>query len=1338
MKPKDRSKKKKSLGFVGRIKYIKDFKDQLDDLPNAEYSILSFYGEGGIGKTELMQHLYQTSIKQVDTFSFFHDFEKDHATSRDFFSHLYAHLNKELNSVRFTLAFAIYWSKINENIALGKKSRKFSEETSFIGDVLEKLDSVEYTDLLGPGLGLLVKYGKDKVLEKYLRKTIGSDVYEEILNLETCDISNFPSELAYFLAEDIKSYREKHPQTNIIFFFDTYEEVYSRSDLSRIEQEHWVSEFIREFYKLQVMFVVTGRDKFILKNCNPHIKEYSVTGLSDEDGRTILQDTINDNNIIEMIISKFDGLPFYLTLAIELYAELKDSKILTAQDFDIDTPNDIINRFLKGIDREIKSLIEILSIPRFFDEDLVEYILEKYSYNISLDDRERIYEYSFFKIKREKGKSTYYMHSLMRDGINNKISNNNSMKYHGNQNLAYYYKDKVDNNNEYFIDEDIGFLSEFIYHSLKVDDIDFENLSTWLDPTINKFKESGKSRQLIPILTDYIYRCNNDFYKHKSMIELGLLYSSLKVSSLDKIIEDLNDENLSIEHMRGLYLLEAKYYENNANKSRIKGKKRDLLEKAQNKYLLLDQVLDLSSKIDISIGRSNVLRKLSQTENRNKKKSLLNKAKNILIDVESIVNKNKEFEDRRGTLYYKLGLIYKNLNNDRYNPIDMFFRSIKIQKKYLKPDHLDIAKNYEQIGIISKDYKYLLKALEICLEYYALKSSKIQGIYIELSKIFSGDPFCDIYLENVDEFVDKETLILYLYKMQLKENINNKYLNMYLSYAIDDETKISSYFSLFSLLNLHKKNMESIKYLYKIVFIYKKNKDFKNLAKVYSLIAKYYDDNNYKDICVEKYYQKSIKLLIKSANHKLLAKTYGSLANFKSNKGINGAEEYFLMQIDISKKYNLEELESAYAYLSSYYTRQNDTERGINYLLLRIDLIKEKNDIGYLDKTYQQLNKLVNNNYKYNNVDEREYYLKEALEYYKVIGANRYIDKMYGKLMDYYNIDKKPSKEISKKIESLYFKQINVRKSSGNIMKYAKGYSYLSKFYIDNYWEKDYNKADEYLKKSIEVSEKVTFYAKENVDLYSIVASIYAIYLRNSTQATVNYLKAIKIAKELKDNNLIFQQYEYMIKHYYQLDKCKLVYKYIAKQEEIGISSGQKRILLDAYNSYALFYKKMNNAPKSAKYLKKAYIGYKNLDYIDMQCKCLMNLGDLYELKYNASIKYYKKMYLLAILEHPDGQMYINYAYKKLPKSIIIQLLECQVNKIINDTDFDFIKFRKLIIEFHVAEKDTLMQTLSRVWPSFLETYSGNTFFSTRTEFKKYPELQEIFKNYETKSQTIN
>ncbi|MBP0723687.1 tetratricopeptide repeat protein [Bacillus sp. RG28] len=415
-----------SRQFTDREIPRQSFRKAFNSLRNDQYKVLVYYGVGGVGKSRLLKELQnQTSSLDDSAVKVSIDFrESKHRDPSEALIWLRQQLTKEYN-IKFTtfdLAYAVYWSRMKPQLLLKSEGRAipFLEEGNFVGDLISQLDNIPVVQWIPKTLKLIDGFAQYKEITKWWNRT-GKEILSDLKDMHPKDIEDMF--LVYWtddLREWLRTFNRK-----AVFFFDTYEALWEhdRSKGSFCEKDEWIREFILQFEDVSVLNVICGREKITWENEKPEwgdvVEQHLIGELSPADCISFLDScNITDKSIQETIIQGSRGLPYYLDLMVDTYQLVSKKGEPTVEDFS-SRPNEVLQRFLKYLDRPEKETLKVLSVPRFWSESLFADLVTEFQTFYQPTAFDGFCHFSFIK---EIDRSGYWsMHKLMKEGLYEQI-----------------------------------------------------------------------------------------------------------------------------------------------------------------------------------------------------------------------------------------------------------------------------------------------------------------------------------------------------------------------------------------------------------------------------------------------------------------------------------------------------------------------------------------------------------------------------------------------------------------------------------------------------------------------------------------------------------------------------------------------------------------------------------------------------------------------------------------------------------------------------------------------------------------------------------------------------
>ncbi|WP_269850792.1 hypothetical protein [Methanosarcina horonobensis] len=411
--------------FLDREEYIESFKSNLKNIDKNSCKVLFYYGISGVGKTALMKKLstvieeynsLQHSIEilweemnlattpmEIDTFLF---------ALRDKLSRKY-----KIGFPFFDIVHAIYFKKAYPDKRLKNENYFFYDENSIMGGIkainlIETLDTISQRKFQRE----LTNYFANFSLQF---NHLQNKHIEELSKLPYKEVDEIKKSLPFYWALDFCEHLLRNSKPAVIFL-DTYEALRINSiKKSRFYiSEDWLREFISS--TPYTIWVICGRDELNWKEFDARFKciieKYKLTGLSEIYSRKLLSHyQIESKEIQDKILDISDGIPGYLSISIDSYDEIirTENRLPTIRDISKASPLNIENILQYLTPSEIE-LIEILSIPRYWDYDLAKSLTDEFNISYRLEDFPTLCNFSFVI---EKTKDKWFIQQTIRDSL---------------------------------------------------------------------------------------------------------------------------------------------------------------------------------------------------------------------------------------------------------------------------------------------------------------------------------------------------------------------------------------------------------------------------------------------------------------------------------------------------------------------------------------------------------------------------------------------------------------------------------------------------------------------------------------------------------------------------------------------------------------------------------------------------------------------------------------------------------------------------------------------------------------------------------------------------------
>lgn len=407
--------------FVDRETARKAFADFVDKEP-LDYNILMYYGIGGIGKSRLLAEniaYFKEHFKKNVCFSVdFNDVNK-RSIGEALEEFVDDCSNQDISFVAFNLAYAIYFSKKHSGEEYGRNKNTVGNKFSGFLDIIGIWDNGR------------VKVAVDlitRVVDYAKKNSLDDVVLQDLENLKDFSLGEIEQRLPSYFQYDLSRFLQKNPDTRVLFTIDTFEalNVQQTEEIHRRRNEDWVQDMVSHFpHELtpNCYFVICGRDELCWDDeWNEYITQIELTDFTKKWAGTYLESVgVQEPEIRSVIIRGSQGLPFYLYLSAKTYIDIKNKGGQPRKEDFGGNQKEIINRFIYNLsDDEVRTL-KYLAVPRFFTQDIFEYLLSTFKIACDPERFEQIIAYSFIQ---EPIDDRYYIHALMREGLLKNTSDN--------------------------------------------------------------------------------------------------------------------------------------------------------------------------------------------------------------------------------------------------------------------------------------------------------------------------------------------------------------------------------------------------------------------------------------------------------------------------------------------------------------------------------------------------------------------------------------------------------------------------------------------------------------------------------------------------------------------------------------------------------------------------------------------------------------------------------------------------------------------------------------------------------------------------------------------------
>jgi tetratricopeptide (TPR) repeat protein len=699
--------------FVDRKTCLRNFNEAVINLREKKYSVLAYYGVAGIGKTSLRKEFpkllaeYNLKYQQQEVIWASIDLQLEkHREKNTFLITLKNELQKKykINFPAFEIAHAIYWKKANPEIPLRKENYVLFEGDDAFDDFFGVINQVPYFQVI-PATARLLKSAPDHLRKWWTKKREAQ--LSQLSEKEPLEIEEL---LPYFWAQDLNNYLE-HTSKTAVFFIDTYEALWENHRDEGNFRDEWIREELITRLPRNALWVFCGREALRWKEINDkwseYLTQYEVKKLFRKYCMEYLETRgITDTEIQEAIFNGSKGVPYYLELSADTYEKiLENDEKPKPEDFG-KTHQEIANRFFRYLSYEEKNSLNVLSIPRFWDYDLFNYLIKEFNTGYSTNNYENLCCFSFIG-KAENNKQQ--MHQLMQDCLQRtqlKERPDSVKRIH--KAIQKYYDNRLNNIDikEITSEHEIA-LAEAFYHAKEA--LEAKDLLNWFVTVSDSFNKAAFWQLIAPLyeellqdLEDNLEPAHPDIattlnnlasiYRHQGTYEkaLPLFGRALEIREKVPIPEHL-DIATTLNSLAALYTNMGDYDE--------------ALLFIQRALVIREKVLG-PQHITVAATLSDLAALYYYKGDYDKALPLYQKALEIQEKA-----RGPEHQDVATTLNNLAGL-YGHIG-DYDKALSLYQRGLEIQEKALGPEHPDVATTLNNLALLYTNMRDFNKALPL-------------------------------------------------------------------------------------------------------------------------------------------------------------------------------------------------------------------------------------------------------------------------------------------------------------------------------------------------------------------------------------------------------------------------------------------------------------------------------------------------------------------------------------------------------------------------------------------------------------------------------------------------
>lgn len=523
------------------------------DTKEKDITVLSYYGIGGIGKTSLIKQIIKEMKEKIAKPLFvYYNFNY----CQDCRGVLENIRNILVNDYRFKfplfdLSLYIYLRKAGEDVS-APVIKSFTERSEVLNNAISFLENIP-VPLLSISASLTKLADSGIAAFRNIAKKHKEDIDENVDNTPEELLKNLPSLFAKDLSDNLEDREEP-----LVVFLDTYERLVN--EMSSVGDPLSNDDWIRRRDGLiintkNVLWVITGREKLKWERFdsgwNESLEQHMLGSLSETDGITFLEKAgVLDERLRKDLYDITKGTPVYLDLCVDnYYALVQKGKYPTKADFG-DNYQELIERFVRYMDNEIKDIVYILAVLQVWNDELIKDILSK-KYPVYLSRYEIVKDYSFISTVND---NFYTIHQTVGDVLIEKCPED--LKNYIYINAANYYEYLLSHS---FNENYTFYLEQYVRFSLKIVEenhlIEFfnKNLLSKIKGFYN-FGAFDPAKKILELFSEKIKEKKSENYAF-----LLAQYAEWADSS-GKFIDAKENAEESLELYKQLYGNESKQY----------------------------------------------------------------------------------------------------------------------------------------------------------------------------------------------------------------------------------------------------------------------------------------------------------------------------------------------------------------------------------------------------------------------------------------------------------------------------------------------------------------------------------------------------------------------------------------------------------------------------------------------------------------------------------------------------------------------------------------------------------------------------------------------------------
>lgn len=558
------------LVFSGRQIELDLIKQKAESLfSNQQNQLLFISGLQGMGKTRLLHEANaRFDIDQRFVNAYIDLRELKNTQVEETLEKMCLKLKKQndIPFILFSFAYYVYFRKMHPSYdpptfenSIKEKNETFRNIVSLcskipvFGEVFKLGDFVlNIVDLIGTSY---------KTYSIELAKSIESDL-RNLDKLEALDVAEL---LPKFFASDLIKFTEENG-VRTVFFLDVYDSILEK-EITReaiSNQEKWLFDSKKGlFHHLHnTLFVLTGRDEILWMKNSSNLKDvYSskkLDKLEPEEIKALLE-SISEVEIRERFESITKGHPYTIDRAIDVYNQNENlSSVEKVSYFSkIDSPEILEDYFFKNMLDRDKTLLTLLSLCNFWDEEIFLFLNDTFKLGYSTLDFPKIINHSYVETSDNEN---FTLHSLMTKSLQDKCDQEIADKLHDVMFKFYQNKLKVIENHVVEF-ENKSNLNEAVFHGF-LNTEDYQKLDLFFIWFFEVFKIFDEIREWVFLNKIFDYFLNIKFLKKCRDINIAFLMEkkAILLQNLYQWKDSLCFFKSAVDILRSLFMKDRQKY----------------------------------------------------------------------------------------------------------------------------------------------------------------------------------------------------------------------------------------------------------------------------------------------------------------------------------------------------------------------------------------------------------------------------------------------------------------------------------------------------------------------------------------------------------------------------------------------------------------------------------------------------------------------------------------------------------------------------------------------------------------------------------------------------------